>query len=30
MDKKVKIIVERTYTEENRAMDGALRRFRRL
>ena len=29
MDKKVKIIVERTYTEENRAMDGAFRRFRR-
>ena len=28
MDKKVKIIVERTYTEENRAMDGAFRRFR--
>lgn len=28
MDKKVKIIVERTYTEENRAMDGAVRRFR--
>lgn len=30
MDKKVKIIVERTYTEENRAMDDAFRRFRRL
>lgn len=29
MDKKVKIIVERTYTEENRAMDSAFRRFRR-
>jgi len=29
MDKKVKIIVERTYTEENRAMEGAFRRFRR-
>lgn len=29
MDKKVKIIVERTYTEENRAMDGAFRWFRR-